>query len=404
MKYAVLLSIFVLFASNVLAARIKQATVRVPEETDTVQIDFKNKLPLVQVKLGKNGKHYTFLIDTGAPTAISEEIADILNPPVDFEQSVNAIKETKSTVTFVRVDSLVAGKTIFKNQTAFVWNNKKTRILSCLGIDGILGSNSLNGVHHQMIWRKETIIFADKAKRFKSSHAGDAIKVHYVGVQKAPYLYSKKPRFFFLVDTGFNGYMDLNYQDLNTLLNEQNAKQINATYGNTAEGAFGISQPDTVYAIQIDSFCIGSATIPKIVGDSEKEVSAKIGNEFFENFVLTFNPKSKKLWLQPHHNQNHLPEYRFGLGLLPFNDTMRIASVDIKPPKGAEELAPGMIVLAANDYIFKQGNDINCDWLDFLLVDLKNPALKKLTLEVLNPETREIRTVVVERYPAPLYK
>jgi predicted aspartyl protease len=404
MKYAIGLLFSLLLSHSVFAVKIKQAGVVLSRATDTVHVDFKNEMPLVKVKLGKKGKFYTFLIDTGAPTAISEEIADLINAPVDFEQSMNALKETKSTVTFVRVDSLLAGETTFKNLTAFVWNNKETRILSCLGIDGILGSNALNGVHHQMNWRAGQIIFADKAKRFAESHTEHSVKVHYVGVQKAPYLYSDKPRLFFLLDTGFNGYMDVSALYHKELLKKSYANQINATYGNTSEGAFGISAPDTVFSLQLDSFRLAGLIIPKLVADTEEGVSSKIGNELMENYVLTFNPKRKKLWFKPHERQNHLPEYRFGLSFFPINDTVRIASLDTHPPHGAEVLKTGMIVISANGYTFKQGNEMGCEWLAFIMNDIKAPDLTTLKLEVEDPETREIRTVVVERYPAPLYK
>ena len=85
-------------------------------------------------------------------------------------------------------------------------------------------------------------------------------------------------------------------------------------------------------------------------------------------------------------------------------DTVRVASLDMHPPRGAEVLKTGMIVISANGYTFKQGSEMGCEWLTFLLNDIKDPDLSELKLEVEDPETGEIRTVVVERYPAPLYK
>jgi hypothetical protein len=93
------------------------------------------------VALEIKGKKRRFLVDTGAPLAISQQLFEELNPAVITKQVIRDINQNTDSLVFVTMDSLNIGNIIAVGVPAVVLKNNP--IMDCLKVDGFLGSNVL---------------------------------------------------------------------------------------------------------------------------------------------------------------------------------------------------------------------------------------------------------------------
>jgi predicted aspartyl protease len=97
-----------------------------------------NNLPSVNVKI--NGKIYKFLVDTGAPTLISNAIFNDLQLK---PQMVSTVKDSEGVVSnqnFIIVPSIKLGSLEYKNVGVVVSDLKDAFEIGCKGFDGILSA------------------------------------------------------------------------------------------------------------------------------------------------------------------------------------------------------------------------------------------------------------------------
>ncbi len=360
-----LLSLFfiiMIFPCHTLGQKIKQAKAHFKTPTDTLTGDFGTiGIFLVNVQLKANGKIYKFLVDTGAPTAVSAEIANEIMFDTTASAKISALDSTKKSMAFVTVDSIYVNNTVFTNQTAFVWNVENTKILSCAGIDGIFGSNSMNACQVLFDWQLEQMIIAKKASDLELPETPFQTKVYFQGNQKAPYIYSSKPKTRFLVDTGFNGYLNFMTNQKKTIDGLNYATQ-KATYvGIGAEGAFGYMKADTSYTYALYDFGIAQMTIDSIEFEITPGNIPKVGNELLKNYRVHLNPKKKRLSFYPNKQQQHYPETpSFGFSVLPNDTAYFISSMEVDGLANQQGIELNDIVLGINDISLDPMNEIPC--------------------------------------------
>jgi predicted aspartyl protease len=360
-----LLSLFfiiMMFHSSTLGQKIKQAKAHFKTPTDTLTGDFNTLgIFLVNVQLKANGKTYKFLVDTGAPTAVSSEIAKEIMFDTTASAKIRALDSTRKSMAFVTVDSIYINNTVFTNQTAFVWNVENTKILSCAGIDGILGSNSMNACQVLFDWQLEQMIIAKKASDLKLPEATFETKIHFQGNQKAPYIYSSKPKTRFLVDTGYNGYLNFVSNQKKTIDELSYVKEKATHVGIGAEGAFGYMKPDTSYTYTLYDFQIAQTTIDSIEFEISPGKIPKIGNEFLQNYRVHLNPKKKRLSFHQNKQQHHYPETpSFGISILPNDTAYFISSLEVDGLANQQGIALNDIVISINDIALNPMDEVPC--------------------------------------------
>ncbi len=107
--------------------------------------NIKNKL-IVPVMI--KGKEYKFLLDTGGPCAVSQEIKSLLAPKKPKKIRIKRKKEYSKKIELVTIDSIEVGGVLFTQIPSLV-RDFSSFPFTCLDIDGLLGSNLLrNSILH----------------------------------------------------------------------------------------------------------------------------------------------------------------------------------------------------------------------------------------------------------------
>ncbi|NRB81964.1 MAG: clan AA aspartic protease, partial [Saccharospirillaceae bacterium] len=92
----------------------------VEQEVFNVQIPFEYRLGLIILKVNIAGKEYDFLLDTGAPNAVSKKLAKELNLTPIFSEVVTDSNGDNSELGLVKLDHVSIGGVKFLNTGAVI--------------------------------------------------------------------------------------------------------------------------------------------------------------------------------------------------------------------------------------------------------------------------------------------
>jgi len=92
----------------------------VEQEEFSVQIPFEYRLGLIILKVNISGEEYDFLLDTGAPNVISNELAKKLEINIVTRQKVGDSQGQKSDLELAKLDKISIGGIHFLNTGAAI--------------------------------------------------------------------------------------------------------------------------------------------------------------------------------------------------------------------------------------------------------------------------------------------
>ena len=121
-------------------------SVKTSNQIETIKISNINNLPICKVLIGE--KEYNFLIDTGAPTVIPNEIFQRLKLKSFFTEEITDANNKKRKQNFTILPEIKIDNLIFK-EIGCVVMDIETPALKCFGFDGIIGANLLA----KMVWQ-----------------------------------------------------------------------------------------------------------------------------------------------------------------------------------------------------------------------------------------------------------
>ena len=349
-----LLFVFILFTQCSTNKFFQHGEVVLTKEVETLSIDFSNKLPIVQVEI--NGKTYHFLIDTGAPTVISQAIYNELNLKPEMKKKVTDSQNQKQTQIFTLLPEMKVGDIIFNNIPAAVVDWTENYTLMCFKLDGILGANQMEGAIWEFNYKEEKVEVTKDLSNFDTTAYEYEIPFE-PRLQKNPLvkmkLYDKTITLIF--DTGSNGGINLSKipNEIDTLNKEQKI----AVFGVNSIGMYGEGQPTKNYIFQANTVALGNLTLQDIIINTGG--SWTIGNELLQHFTFIVDWNENKIYLkklnEPTEDINN-----FGFGYT-FYDNKAIVSyvyqLDLFP------LEIGDTIININDRNFENlSNEQVCDY------------------------------------------
>lgn len=164
---------------------------------------------ILPVTLG--GEVYRFILDTGAPTILSNRVAEKLGITLLDSIKVSDANETKQQMGLVTIPKLSLSDLHFHNSTALVYTIKTNDIFSCFQIDGFIGSNLLHHSVLQINHKEKKIRITDAIDKLAVNKKSKT-KLKLFGSQKSPYIWitlGEKIRNQVLLDTGMEGSYDI---------------------------------------------------------------------------------------------------------------------------------------------------------------------------------------------------
>jgi hypothetical protein len=298
-----------------------------------------------------------FLLDTGAPDIISDEIAaqlNITNAKQGTSEDAVGVKAASKTAT---VNSLKIGNITFNNVPASIG---VPTILACFGVEGIIGSNLLRNTIIQFNSKKHTVILTDDFARLPATPQ-NAIPLNLrVDKQSTPFFVSNITAnitgdFFF--DSGDNGFLALTNQYMD-IFKKYNVFTIMATgYGGNVFSGNGHEQDDLKFRLKFPTLQIGKAVFTNVITETTTNnvgTGNRIGVQLLDHGTLTIDYLHKKLYFEPFTPQTDLIEKTWAVSPS-FNDGKLIIGVVWNQLKGA--INPGQQIIAIDD--------VSCEKVDF---------------------------------------
>jgi len=326
-------------------------SVTVKDNVEEIKITMVNHLPFCTVKI--NGKEYQFLMDTGAPTVISEEIYESLNIKKAQSYSTTDSQKKKKQAKFTKLPELQMGNLIFKEVGCAVMKFDDNQ-LKCFGIDGIIGANMMAKLFIEFDYNNSLVKISNNISAFQVEKSDFHFDFH-PKPQKTPMVEGKvlDKKISFTFDTGSNGYIKIP-NEFRYYKNKTTEENFITTNGINSIGVYGTSKSDTTFVMK-NTVDFDSTTFNNEIIDSGN--SNLIGNKFLKDYVFLIDWQSNKIYFRKNEIINEKEIKGFGFSYLFFDGkaivTSKIENKNIPINLGDE-------VLSINEVVFSgiNSNDV----------------------------------------------
>lgn len=296
-KQIILVLITILFYSCSTLKYKKQGFVSNKEYLKEIPFDYINGFIFIPVTI--ENKDYNFLLDTGAElNLIDPEIAKELNLKQLRKGTISNAKESKKGISRVELKNIDIGGVQFQETAGMIWEiSKFADLIGCVKIDGLIGNNLMRKTNWQIDYHNKIIYISDKVENFSISSSSKKMIMNSGksgNVLLNLNIKNKTKKFTF--DTGYNGFIQTGETDF--LENDIYLTRVGLTGAN-----FNGKKDGEIYYSPLKSFSINNIEFKSpsifLIKPSDSSV---LGNEFYENFIITIDWKNDYLFFDPQKN------------------------------------------------------------------------------------------------------
>ncbi len=272
-----------------------------------------------------------FIIDTGAPVCISEELQQQKNYKIIKTDSIIDANGKSHLTKIVNVDEITIGELFYKNIPALVINFKGS-ILECFNADGLIGSNLLRLGAIQMDWAKQKVILTDSYKKLKLKKT-DGNKLLINKVQSSPYLtvnINSSITDRLLIDTGSDDFYTFSEKGLKYV--QSKGYLLNKVkYESQGSGFIGLFGPDTEGSnklVRMDSLTIGKmAHLHDFYTITTNDDQSRIGVHLLKQGLTTIDFKRGLFFFELYSDKFRYDYVSFGFDIINKGDSILVGSV-----------------------------------------------------------------------------
>lgn len=295
-----LVVVFIGYAQQVISAN--QGYVATKDYLRTIPYYNINNKVIIKVSL--EGISYDFLLDTGAPTSISERVYSAITTNELGKINLMDISGISDSVTVVSVPEIDIDGIKFMEIPAFVRDEKKDRFFQCLNIDGIIGSNLLRNSTIQFDGAKQQVTLTDDSKKLnlKKRNATD-LKLN--DIQSNPFIPIQliKNEYvgneYVLFDSGDNGFYALaqeTYKQLDAQI--EVFETIAKANGSFYMGIFGTANKEEHRVVKIATLNLGKTDFENVITKTTYGQTSRIGAQLFKYGKVTLDYKKGRFWFE----------------------------------------------------------------------------------------------------------
>lgn len=291
---------FLLLSLNATAQSLSSKKSYIKQKRYYQEIPFEYIRGKIIVPVTLDGEVYRFILDTGAPNILSKQVAEKLGIILSDSIKVSDANKTKQQMALVKVPKLSLSNLQFFNTTALVHTIGTADIFSCFQVDGFIGSNILHHSVVQIDHKKKKIIITDAIDKVKVNKKSKT-KLQLFGSQKSPYIWitlGEKLKNQVLLDTGMEGSYDISLKAHHTFSKKDFYKPIGKGDGAAGIGLFGTGKKTTHYRTMIYEIGLSTTTFKNVLAETTTSTNSRIGSDFFEQGVATFDFKKKKFYFE----------------------------------------------------------------------------------------------------------
>lgn len=265
------------------------------------EIPFEFRLGLIILKVKIEGKEYDFLVDTGAPNIISQELATLLKLSSGKHQRARDSQGKKSSLELVVLPEMDIGGVRFQNTGVAIADIKQSVEIACMKIDGLIGANLMRKAIWEFDYQRKVVIITHSRSSlnipsesfvipFRQTITGTpVIDIHYAGITDKDVIF----------DMGSNGDFSSEGTVHGALRKSGNASASIYSFGNNSVGLFGETAPDTTWYMMVPEITLGNLTISQQVISFSEKKARTVGTKFFDNHRLIIDWSTEEILMIP---------------------------------------------------------------------------------------------------------
>ena len=343
---------------------------------------------IVLTALIKNKPH-RFLFDTGAPTALSEELARQIGAEAIHSTIARDVNGHADSISVIKLNDIKLGSITFSGVAAMRF---LPALYKCWNVEGVIGSNLLRNSIVRIISTKHLIILTDQPDKLSLDKKYSTALITNEGnnVQSNPVLkvnLKNKVNVTIAFDTGDNGFLRLSDDYMSQLSKFGVYETIGKGYGASQIGGGGLQADAAKFRLKIPFLNIGSARFENVITETNRGTAPAFGTKLLEYGDVTLDFVNGKFYCDPYNEKVDLNEKFW-----PFEPivTGQKLVVGLIWDNGVNMIKPGEQIIAVNDEIFS--NVDLCDMLNRkpILAD-KNSAI--ITLKDSNAVERKVKII-----------
>lgn len=280
------------------------------------------EIPLVNHKeieqaVSLNGKSFKFILDTGAPLAISREIQQQMNYPVLNSAGLKDANNKSDMIDIVMIDTLKIGGIAFANIPALVLNFKSSPI-ACQHVEGLIGSNIARFLVVEFDLAHNKVILTDRRDKL-ALPALAAQPIHLDDQSNAFFevVHSTGLKDSVQFDSGMGRMYDMNTAKIDQLLAEHIAKpnSVFKGFGIAGQGILGNGYNEPVNVIYSGIALGNNGIVDAQVRTTQ--AASRMGRELLNYGTLTIDYPNSRYYFVKYPKRLNKPRPNFGFDIIP---------------------------------------------------------------------------------------
>lgn len=256
-----------------------------------------------------NKKKRKFILDTGAPTVISDALYEEISPKSLGKIEISDQSGAKDSINVVSLSGIEISNVNFKDIPAVVTKESKL-FFECFGAEGFIGSNLLRNSIIQFDYRSKTITITDnpKALALKNKYSN---KMELSVSQSNPFVWialmkgENTATEKILFDTGDDDLYTISMAAFNQLTKELDVfDKIAGSKGSFSAGLHGIAKDEQHYAVNIPALMFNTMVLNNVITKTTYAETSRFGSAVLKLGKVTLDYKNKKFYFEPYDDKS----------------------------------------------------------------------------------------------------
>ncbi|KJY78817.1 aspartyl protease family protein [Vibrio nigripulchritudo] len=240
-----------------------------------------------------NGKRYSFIMDTGAPTILTKEVADELGIEAMGTNKGRDANNNLVSMDISIADSIEIGDVAFRNVPVFIFDPSGLPSAKCFLDGGIIGAEILPLAAWQLNFKDSEIVITSDVRKLDYTKGAARAILKESGYPHHPILEHRINDKFtdnLMFDTGNTEVLQLNQLALDQMITDgvlSNPKI--EGHGSFGESAGGQAESTVYYQTPIESMEVGGLELKDFHAWTRATPPSLLGAKLLENHIVTLD-------------------------------------------------------------------------------------------------------------------
>lgn len=256
-----------------------------------------------------NKKKRKFILDTGAPTVISDDLYKEISPKSLGKIQISDQSGAKDSINVVSLSGVEMSDVNFKDIPAVVTKESKL-FFECFGAEGFIGSNLLRNSVIQFDYRSKTVIITDNPKAFTLKNrysnkmelsVSQSNPFVWIALKKGKNTATEK----ILFDTGDDDLYTISTAAYSQLTKKLDVfDKIAESKGSFSAGLHGIAKEEQHSAVNIPVLTFNTMVLNNVIAKTTYAETSRFGSGVLKLGKVTLDYKNKKFYMEPYDDKS----------------------------------------------------------------------------------------------------